>query len=142
MIRFGDAALVLIEVKLTDTRNSDLGALPGYRKWLDAQPFGFRRALLLVTDRNADGEHDGFHIVTWKELCLNLRRLLPDLVKRAETITAVLSAAFVGAVEINLLGFPPLRWNGGKSEDEMVGRVSLLGSRIDELIQHLSSARF
>lgn len=139
VIRFGNAAVILIEAKLTDIRSADLGALSGYKNWLDGEPYDFKKALLLVTDASGEKDRDGFDVIEWRDVCFNLRRILPGLIRQASLITAALSAAFVGAVEMNLLGLPPLRWGNGKSEDQIVGEVSLLGSRADEVIEHLKA---
>jgi hypothetical protein len=57
----------------------------------------------------------------------------------------VLSAAFVGAVEVNILGLPPLPFASSgavisESEDETFDYMSALGSRIDDVIEHLKKA--
>ena len=46
-----------------------------------------------------------FVLLTCSRLCLNLRRLLPKLQEQKGVAAAALTAAFVGAVEQNLLGF-------------------------------------
>jgi len=128
LIKFGAAALILVEVKVTDMKSADLEALPGYKKWLEDQHPTFTIALLLVTDGETNPEPHGFKVVRWRELCFNVRRLLPELVQRRRTIAAALAAAFVGAVEMNLLGFPPV-----------IGDLPLFGTRVDEVIQHLKA---
>jgi hypothetical protein len=135
LFKFGDAVLVVIEVKLTTAESADLGALPRYKEWSDAQGHGFKFLRLLVTDSKSQ-LYDGFEVMKWKDVCANIRRLLPELVKRGRIVEAALCAAFVGAVEMNLLGLPSMKWVG-ESEDEIVWSMALLGRRADEVIEHL-----
>jgi hypothetical protein len=95
VIRFGQSrtAIVLIEAKLTGVKDADLGGLSGYRKWLDGEDMAFREFLLLVRAREGSETCDELRfiddVVEWRSLCINLRRLLPEIRKRRGTVVAV-----------------------------------------------------
>jgi hypothetical protein len=104
--------------------------------------------LLLVKDHGDGQVTDEIRfideIIEWKDLCINLGQMLPQLLLERGVIGAALLAAFVGAVEMNLLGFPRLPSFRGATtpseDDELVRSISAFGTEIDRVIQHLKRA--
>jgi hypothetical protein len=96
-VYFGSTKAILIEVKLIDADEVS-------EEQLDDQAHHgkeFERRFLLVTSgalKNGD-----FELILWRDICLRLRRIVPDICERNIAVAAMI-LAFVGAVEQNLLG--------------------------------------
>jgi len=130
VIRDGNEAVMLLEVKVVPAESADLGKNRGYKEWLDSQPAPLRKAYLVATAGDKRLYEGGFELVTWGEVCGRLRRLLPELVAEGRLVLAALTGAFVGAVEQNLLGIPSLAWlaGGGESGAALVRRSEVLAA--------------
>ena len=107
LIRYGNQALVCVEVKLGPADTADTEKQTGYRKYLDEQaeiPKESCHGVLLVTEASEKRYAGNFMPVRWSDVCLRLRRMVL-VVKRNEAVVAAMILAFVGAVEQNLLRF-------------------------------------
>lgn len=104
LVKCDGTVLAVIEVKVVCPEDAvDLDKDKYYWQW--AQRQNRRPATVLLA---LDGDQkicSPFVLMTWARLCLNLRRLLPKLQEQKGVAAAALTAAFVGAVEQNLLGF-------------------------------------
>lgn len=103
LVQSDETVLAVIEVKVVHPEEADLDKDEYYGQWARNQNRDAATVLLALDgDREAYG---GFVLLTWERLCLNLRRFLPKLREQEGVVAAALTAAFVGAVERNLLGF-------------------------------------
>lgn len=103
LVQFDGTLLAVIEVKVVRPEDADLDKDKYYWQWARSQNPDVATVLLALDgDQQVYGE---FVLLTWARLCLNLRRLLPKLREQRGVVAAALTAAFVGAVEQNLLGF-------------------------------------
>ena len=103
MCKCDGTVLAVIEVKVVSPEDADLDKDKYYWQWARSQNPDAATILLAL-----DGDEEvyrPFVLLTWARLCLNLRRLLPKLREQKGVVAAALTAAFVGAVEQNLLGF-------------------------------------
>jgi hypothetical protein len=105
LVKCGETLLAVIEVKVVSPEDADLDKDKYYGQWARSQ--NPDAATILLALDGAKEVYDDFVLLTWERLCLNLRRLLPKLreQKGKGVVAAALTAAFVGAVEQNLLGF-------------------------------------
>jgi hypothetical protein len=110
LLRFGVKAVVVIEVKLTRAEDADTEKQKGYSEWLDnqPQPSEHKFKFLIALDGDAEEDYYGFKLLLWRDVCKRLRRLLPSLISENRLPLAALIAAFVGAVEQNLMELPSL----------------------------------
>lgn len=104
VVRYGETAIVVIEVKVTNADSAQTAKQSDYRKWTDKQPVPNRYNILLATGAEME-EYDGFQILSWADLCIGLRRAAPQASASKSPVVAAMVLAFVGAVEQNLLGF-------------------------------------
>ena len=97
LIRYSPEALIAVEVKIDDT---DYTKNEGYYKSVE-NLFGKETKYykLLVIDAEYDGS---FKVIKWKDVCLELRRMVSDKSVK-EPLLCALMLAFAGAVEQNLL---------------------------------------
>jgi hypothetical protein len=103
LVQCDQTLLAVIEVKVVSPEDADLDKDKYYWQWAQSQNPKPATVLLAL-----DGDQkicSPFALLTWARLCLNLRRLLPKLREEKGVAAAALTAAFVGAVEQNLLGF-------------------------------------
>ena len=101
----GNRGLVAVEVKLGCADEADTKKQELYKLWLDAQ--SKRNYCILLAESGIEKEyHGGFKLLTWADVCVSLRQLVPSFVKDNRYVVASMILAFVGAVEQNLLGFP------------------------------------
>ncbi|MCR4418726.1 MAG: hypothetical protein QHH27_03285 [Clostridia bacterium] len=130
VIRIGEEAIILVEVKVVWAEWADLGKNRGYRQWLDSQPFPIRKAYLLATGGDRHLYEGDFELVTWGAICRRLRRLIPELAAEGRPTLAALTGGFVGAVEQNLLGLPSLVWleRGDESLTALVRRSEVMAA--------------
>ena len=106
VIRYGDKAIIVVEVKKGDADEADTDKHEGYNEWLDEQDYPKEckyPVLLAVSAEN--GAYKGFQFVPWGSLCLEMRRLAVELRREKRVTTGAMVLAFVAAVEQNLLGF-------------------------------------
>ena len=106
VIRFGTKAIIVVEVKKGDADESDTMKQTGYRRWLDDQPYPKKQKhpVLLVVSAEEEVYQD-FDVVSWGDVCIEMRRLAIDLKNEGRVAAAAMILAFVAAVEQNLLGF-------------------------------------
>lgn len=136
VVRFGNQALILLEVKSVNAESADTSKNEGYRRWLDSQPVPLRRAYLVATGGARQIYEGGFELVTWGDICRRLRHLIPHLVAEGRLLLAALVGGFVGAVEQNLLGVPSLAW----LDLDACGVVALvLRSQVEAAVDYLNS---
>lgn len=94
----GKQAIVL-EVKIGDADEADTGKQTGY-----AKSFKAATKFLVATSGTEHKYKGGFELKTWSNICVQLRRLVPGA--KISPMKKALTLAFVGAVELNILGFP------------------------------------
>ena len=123
-IWFGDQALLVVEVKLTQAEDADTAKQAGYRASLEADPSTplLKEFIMLALDAG-DREYEGFKPQLWTNVCVELRLAAARRCRRKELLAAAMILAFVAAVEQNLLGF---RSPGGGSPDEVAASLALL----------------
>lgn len=94
----------MIEVKVTSADEAETDKQSGYRKWLESLRCRHKpQPVLVAVGAEREGYPGGFMAVQWSEICIALRRMLPGLHRRLGILKTALIAAFVGAVESNLL---------------------------------------
>ena len=103
LLTIEDFLMVVIEVKKYSAETSDTAKQKGYYEWLQKQHSRHLKALLLVPDAE-ELEYQNFSRLLWEDVCIRLRRLLPEIHKDIGTVKAAMFIAFVSAVETNLLG--------------------------------------
>lgn len=104
VIRFPGHALIVVEVKLGDADYADTDKHAGYATWARQQPEKELHMILLATQAE-ESEYHGFEFVSWRHVCIFLRRLAARNDAGLNHMQRALMLAFVGAVEQNLLGF-------------------------------------
>jgi hypothetical protein len=104
IICYGDTALIVVEVKVTDADVAQTSKQSDYKKWVDKQRAPNRYSVLLATGGELN-EYDGFQMLSWAELCNGLRKVAPKAYVSKSPVIAAMILAFIGAVEQNLLGF-------------------------------------
>jgi hypothetical protein len=102
-----DRELYIIEVKVTDPESADTAKQRHYYKWLQQQPEIERRETVLVALEGENDYYEGFRLFTWRNLCIELRKIVKTVLLKEKPIVAALALAFVGAVEQNLCGVSP-----------------------------------
>ncbi len=116
VLGFGDQVIIVIEVKVIGADSADTVKQKGYSEWLGGQQATFKGSVLIATNGDPEKDYEGFELVLWEDVCKRLRKLLPELIREGEFITASLIAGFVGAVEQNLCALPSLVWIGAEHE--------------------------
>jgi hypothetical protein len=103
VVRFGDVALLVIEVKLVEAEEADSAKQRGYSLWVADQLQPHKHKVMLVRDA-AEQDCGGFPPLRWDDLCIALRSIAVRHIRDKRTLMAAVILAFVGAVEQNLLG--------------------------------------
>lgn len=100
-IYWEDKAAIRVEVKKHDADAVDPNQLKRQEK-------GFQHYILLVTSGLVQDYKGNFKVRYWKDLCIEFRRLVPNLGgrKNGMVVQKALILAFVGAVEQNLVMLP------------------------------------
>lgn len=103
-ISIGSMPLILIEVKKVAAESVNQDQL---RRQAEVRR-GFRHYKLLAPHGEEREYPGGFTLRLWSDLCRDLRRLVPQIVrgKDPNLVLAAMIVGFVGAVEQNILGFP------------------------------------
>lgn len=117
-IRLGDAAVLVVEVKLGEAENADTQKGTGYCQSVEIGQYAarFKKYVILVLDA-ADEEYYGFKPRLWTDVCVELRVMAAKLCKRGEYLRAAMNLAFTAAVEQNLLKLrPPERGSADEVE--------------------------
>jgi hypothetical protein len=91
---------LIIEVKVASADESTTSKQSGY---IESIPDSDR--VLLVTE-GSEQERDGFLIRTWSTVARQIRRALPSLCAEGRIVIGAMLAAFAGAIEQNLCGYP------------------------------------
>jgi hypothetical protein len=100
-IIFDNRNAIVVEVKMIDAADVDLQQL---RDQVNYTP-DFDHHLLVAPSGTGDIDLERFKLLLWQDLCVRLRRAIPEL-SRENITAAAMTLAFVGAVEQNLLGLP------------------------------------
>jgi hypothetical protein len=104
LLTLDKSVMVIVEVKKYSAETADTEKQKGYYEWLEKQDFRHRRALLLAPDA-AEDKYENFSRLLWADVCVRLRRLLPELCTRIGPVKTAMFVAFISAVETNLLDF-------------------------------------
>jgi hypothetical protein len=115
----------IVEIKITAADDSDYAKNRGYRRWLDPQTEFPCRKAVIVTNAGLEKDYEGFTHCGWKDVCLRLRRLVPDLVTQGRCPLAALILCFVGVVEQQLLKLEPIT----ERKDRAVSREGCISTR-------------
>jgi hypothetical protein len=106
LIRFGQQALLIVEVKVTSADDAQVSKHKVYCQWLKRQEELYHlrglQPVLLAVDAG-EAEYEGFAPLLWEDFCVRVRRMLPKIQHRLGIVTAAMFVAFIGAVEQNLL---------------------------------------
>jgi PD-(D/E)XK nuclease superfamily len=122
LLTLDKSVMVIIEVKKYSAETADTAKQAGYYQWLEEQGFRQQRAFLLVPDA-AEEKYENFSRLLWADVCIRLRRVLPNLVTRIGPVRSAMLVAFISAVETNLLGLmAPAR------DTDAVERLSYAGT--------------
>lgn len=131
VIRYEDAVLIVVEVKVTGADSADTAKQEDYFDWMNREPEPFRRAILVANDATEE-EYKKFRFVSWAHVCVELRRIAPRYFS-SRPIVAAMILAFVSAVERNLLGLslpdpsaPAITWMAHSAVFEHI-KASLSG---------------
>ena len=130
VVRYGDKAIIVVEVKKGDADDADTAKQGGYNSWLAEQtcPKECKYSVLVAGD--ADHEvYEGFRVVRWSSLCIEMRCLAAELCREKRVTTAAMVLAFVAAVEQNLLCF-----SSGIVKSICEGQVALFNAAV---VDHL-----
>lgn len=103
LLSLGGALAVVVEVKKYSAEVSQTEKQAPYFEWLQKQACSWKKAILLVTDAAEETSYN-FARLRWGDLCARLRTLLPVIAQHSKTVKAAMVVAFIGAVEMNLLG--------------------------------------
>ena len=133
-ITFDSGQVLVIEVKVVGAEAADTEKQKGYVHWLKRQEKPVKPILIAI---DGSSEYHGFRTLKWEDFCKRARFLLPKVIHRRGVVVASLLAAFVGAVEVNLLRFPALHWISTGQEPRTVLAALRLGSGLDEVIDYL-----
>jgi len=128
VVRFGDEAVIVIEVKVVNAEAADTDKQAGYGEWLENTNAKFKSKILIAPDGDTAKEYKGFALFLWQDLCKRIRWLLPELIGDGRIASAALMAAFVGSVEQNILGLPSLAWVGTGSDSDLLAMAGQLDS--------------
>lgn len=121
VLRFGKDAIIVLEVKVIGADSADTIKQAGYRQWLEEQSETIKlQPILIATSGDQQKEYEGFKLLHWRDLCKNLRNILPEIIKESRLTSAAIIAGFVSAVEQNLLGLPYLGWLDRKEDSLFV----------------------
>src|SRR5262249_55317644 len=105
VIRYGDRAMLVVEIKKGRAEDADTAKHAGYKQWLQEQDCQHKFSVLLAVSAEED-TYEGFSFLSWSALCIEMRLLAMALKGEPQSrLTAAMVLAFVGAVEQNLLGF-------------------------------------
>jgi hypothetical protein len=128
VIRFGDRAMIVVEVKKGESEQADTTKQAGYTRWLKKQDCPHKKSILLAT-AGEEETYEGFSFLSWADLCVEMR-LLGMALKEDSRLAAAMVLAFVAAVEQNLLGF-----SAGLVRKICQGQVGFFNPRIVDHIE-------
>jgi hypothetical protein len=129
VIRFGDVAIIIVELKKGSAADADTGKHSGYSRWLDQQNYRHKYSLFLAESAQEEIEDD-FTFLSWQMLCVEMRRLAIDSCKSGRVTAAAMVLAFVAAVEQNLLGY-----SARQVQDVCAGRPVLFNPDVVDHIE-------
>lgn len=122
VVRF-ESAVAVIELKVSAAESSDTVKHEGYLKWLLSQQASLKRAILIATSESSEDNYGGFALIRWSDLCRKMRNLIQDLIHERRLQLACILAAFIGAVEQNLLGLPVIHGRAQQMLEQDADRV-------------------
>jgi len=125
VVRQGFRRLAVIEAKTREYEEVDLNKHVGYRRSINSSDV----ELIFLAINPPVSDPGGFRFLSWADVCVNLRRIVPLRLEPERILGSSLILAFVGAVEQNLLGFVSPE------------TPSLPSTKITRLVDHLSKAR-
>lgn len=99
-LRSGTKQICIVEIKTQEYSQEDLVKQERYCKATGMSP-DVQKVFVAIHDAGYD--LCGFRFLSWADVCLRLRNLVPELIQSKEVVTAAMILAFVGAVEVNLL---------------------------------------
>lgn len=105
VVEVGDQWMIIIEVKMGSAELADTQKQRNYLRSRKAKS----ASKILLALSGASPTYEKFSLRQWRDLCILLRRMMPELKKAGLTLiqrTMILS--FVGAIEQNIIGFPGL----------------------------------
>lgn len=114
LIMYKDALLMHVAVKVIDARAAHVHEQGVYRKSLEERGFKHipqQHHILLVIDAFEE-EYDGYKVLRWADLCLNLRQIILTEGSLDNLLVKAAIAMFVGVVEQTLLGFSVRGFSG------------------------------
>ena len=100
VISAGDQWLCVVEVKTRNYTQDDLDKQAKYLKAFkdkDAEP------VFLAVSEDEEMDLHNFRFLGWRDVCLTLRTIAPDLLQRKGPLVCAVMLGFVAAVEQNLL---------------------------------------
>lgn len=103
LISFDNAAVLVVEVKVTSAVRAETAKQERYSEWLKHHPSAVKLPSILIVVDAAGDDYEGFTPVRWADVCMRLRRMLPTLMSELRLTKCAMICAFVGAVESNLL---------------------------------------
>jgi hypothetical protein len=106
VIRYGNRAVIVLELKKGDAEGADTDKHEGYIKWLNQQDAVHKYSVFLATSAE-DDMYGEFSFLPWADVCIEMRLLAIDFCRQEppRVTAAALVLAFVAAIEQNLLGF-------------------------------------
>ena len=104
VIRIGDTAIIVVEVKKGDAEGADTAKHAGYNLWIDEQNYPHKYAVLLAVSAEEE-VYENFSFCSWATVCVEMRRLAIDICINGRVMVAAMVLAFVAAVEQSILGF-------------------------------------
>jgi hypothetical protein len=114
LIIYKDILLIHVAVKVIDARTAHVQEQGVYRKSLEERGFKHipkQHHILLVIDASNE-EYDGYKVLRWADLCLNLRQIMLTEGSLDNLLVKAAIAMFVGVVEQTLLGFSVRGFSG------------------------------
>ncbi|MGH9879395.1 MAG: hypothetical protein ACRD5H_17325, partial [Nitrososphaerales archaeon] len=104
VVEAGDQWAMIIEVKMG---SADIADTKKQRKYLRSKKARSASRVLLALSGERPIYEGGFILRKWEDICVRLRRIMPDLRKAGlSVVQRAMILSFVGAVEQNILEFP------------------------------------
>lgn len=107
-IRFGESALLVVEVKLDDAEGADTGKGAGYCRSVEEENDKILKAYVILVLDAEDEDYCGFKPRLWADTCIELRVMAVHLYNQGHLLKAAMILSFVSAVEQNLLHLQPV----------------------------------
>ncbi len=82
VIRFGDKAIIVVEVKKADAEGADTAKHCGYNRWIEKQNYPHKYPVLLAASAEEE-VYENFPFRSWATVCVEMRRLAIEICKEA-----------------------------------------------------------